>query len=100
MKVKIDVTQLDIFYGSKGNPCLCPVSRAIRKKLKIFTKVYSSPGSCDIFDSCNESVIVNFPKKVSSFIIKFDSKPKNKSKPFSFVLDIPEKLLKKKFGGI
>lgn len=79
--MKFNVLKKDIRLGLPGNPRECPVSRAIRRKLKD-----SKVSVIGHYIRINGEE-VNAPKSVQRFVDRFDgSKP---VRPFTFNLKTP-----------
>ena len=91
--MKINVTAKDIKEGSRGKVSLCPVARAIQRRLNpIWTAAVTGNlegGACvRIFRfGCNRRV--NLPHAVSKFVIKFYTQGRRWVKPFTFGMEIP-----------
>lgn len=68
--ITVEVTQEDIDKGVAGNPCLCPIARAVRRELDIPTistdvSVYS--WTMDALD-----VFYTLPASAERFVTRFD----------------------------
>ena len=86
--MKIHVTARDIKEGCRGKVSLCPVARAIQRRLDLIWTAYVTGTRVRISRSgCNRSV--NLPHAVSKFVSKFDTEGRRWVKPFTFVLEIP-----------
>lgn len=92
--ITVNVTQLDIDEGLNADCILCPVARAIFRRLPVnnFTNVAVLYSTCILYDN-NDVVkrghIVNLPLIVEKFIKKFDNNKFNKNlKPFKFRLKL------------
>lgn len=83
--VKIEITKKDIACGKRRDGKTCPISLAVRRKLKLaYGQVHVTTYSAR-FDSAEiETRNVLLPKKAEKFISKFDNN--EPVKPFSFVL--------------
>lgn len=90
MKVKIYVTEDDISSGRKYSLYDNPIAKAINKVLKhrvACTTNYE-------LTLVGTTISIYFPDRVKNFNKLFDDdRWENSLKPFSFVLDIPDKYL-------
>ena len=78
--MKITVTKEDIQKGRRGDPFLCPVARAIKRRCKLTgRKVVVGNSLASVL-----SRTLDIPKKAQKFINNFDDK--RPVKPFSFNL--------------
>ena len=84
--MKIRVTKQDIKWGWIGDSKMCPVSRAIRRRLKGKFSVKVYPYEILIGDR----PVLSVPEIVTDFIAEFDHGLKGK--PFTFELDLKGKL--------
>jgi hypothetical protein len=89
--ITISVTNSDIKKGKPGMPDDCPVYHAVRNrfssKVKDVGVVHEHVGIVH----AGGSYTINFPKKVGSFITKFDQH--KRVKPFKFKLKVPGDLV-------
>lgn len=87
MKIKIDVTQKDIYKGCIGKGDNCPVARAIirtLKRAKIFFYEIDVDSNDILIESRYASLRIPTPCKTSIFINRFDNS--KTVKPFNFQL--------------
>ena len=80
--MKIEITQHDIDYGVRGEYSLCPIARAVKRK--IYGKVTVSGDHISIFttDIIRRYSYYKLPQKAKDFIKRFDEG--KKVKPFTF----------------
>lgn len=89
MRVKINVTKDDIKQGIQQDSESCAIALRVKKLVK---KQYRddvsviNPIEIGNYISCGN-------KKMEKFIYDFDTLPKEKVKPVSFVVDLPKKYL-------
>ncbi len=88
MKTFIEVLQIDIEEGIRGDCDACPVARAVNRAIgRDFTTVGTD--SIQI-----GSEIITTPNSVRNWINRFDSGDFS-SRPFGFELDIPGRLFRR-----
>jgi|ERR1043166_6451267 hypothetical protein len=80
--IKIQVTERDIAVGHRHDSCLCPIARALRRRLKGRPLVSVGAEVCSVGDSGPRVLL---PKEAQEFIKRFDERlPVN---AFEFDLD-------------
>ena len=95
MRYKIEVKRKDINLGKCNDPRLCAVALAMNRrfgKRKGYEGAEVTEHSAEIRFS-DSIEYVDFPKKVTDFIYRFDDKgnwvgERDKMKPFSFVVNV------------
>ena len=85
--MKIEVTRHDIDYGVRGEYLLCPIARAVKRKINGEVMVYRDDISIfttDIIRRYRYYKLQNYklPQKAKHFIKRFDDG--KKVKPFTF----------------
>lgn len=87
MRVKIEVTEMDIKRGKRGDICKCPIARATNRLLKSarvtgFATLYLNTKR----DRSGISRSYVLPKKAYNFVQCYDSH--KAVKPFSFTVNV------------
>jgi hypothetical protein len=85
--MKIEVKKSHIRRGRQGDCLRCPVALAVEEATKEYVAAF--PGYLQFGEEWRNRVDFRVPKKVRTFIIRFDGE--QKVKPFSFV--IPDALI-------
>lgn len=99
-KIQIYVTQEDIDKGVKGEALLCPVARAIARRLHMSTSerwVAATWLGVSLEDDRGVAESYHaLPARVVEFMKKFDKRNTNRRylKPFRFIIEVPESWLK------
>ena len=80
--MKIEITQHDIDYGVRGEYSLCPIARAVKRKIN--GEVIVSGDHISIFttDIIRKYSYYKLPQKAKDFMQRFDDG--KKVKPFTF----------------
>jgi hypothetical protein len=85
--VTVEVTQADIDHGEPGEPCVCPVARAIARVVAAEDWAPLVTATSVQFDAdC-----ADLPREARDFIGRFDSG--QSVEPFSFQFDVPDDLI-------
>ena len=80
--MKIEVTQHDIDYGVRGEYSLCPIARAVKRKINGEVIVFGDDISFFTTDIIRRYSYYKLPQKAKDFIKRFDEG--KKVKPFTF----------------
>lgn len=93
LEFMIHVTLEDLALGVPSDSRMCPVARAIKRRLSFSNypvagiRVYSTV--IEFYREKRLLCIVNPPLIAKNFIKEFDNNSLSKYEPFSFILDIP-----------
>lgn len=93
MRVRIDVTELDIKNGKPMDAFLCPVALACKRVFADYRPAVASDGVIGVIGEVGDLVDVLTPRRVKRFVEAFDNC--REVKPFSFTVNAPASVVKK-----
>lgn len=80
--MKIEITQHDIDYGVQGECQLCPIARAVKRKINGEVRVFGDDISIFTTDIIRRYRYYKLPQKAKDFMQRFDDG--KKVRPFTF----------------